>query len=253
MFIDTHSHIYLENFDNDFDEMLQNAIENRVEKIILPNIDEKSYLKIIKLAKDYAGFLYPALGLHPTSVTKDYKMQLNSIFSAYSDEIVAIGEIGIDLYWDKSLQKEQTEAFVFQLDYAKENNKPVIIHSRESMKEILDIIKLYKIEEITGVFHCYSGTYEQSKIIIDRGFYLGIGGVITYKNSDLKEIVKKIPADFILLETDSPFLSPMPFRGKRNEPAYIKYIAEVVAEIKKITLEELIDTVWKNTLNCFKM
>jgi len=234
MLIDTHSHLYLHDFTSDIYKVVERAIENDVKKIILPNIDSASVYDMNNLEKKFPDILYSTLGLHPTSVKKDFKKDLDSIFSNNVDSVVAIGEIGIDLYWDGTFFKEQQEAFEFQLNIAFENKLPVIIHSRNSMKEIMDIMGLYKDKGLKGVFHCYPGNYEEAVEIIDMGFYLGIGGVLTYKKSHLPEVVARIPLEYLLLETDAPYLSPVPFRGKRNEPAHVKIIAEKLSELKKL-------------------
>jgi TatD DNase family protein len=239
MLIDTHSHLYLEEFKDDIDAVINRSLENEVQKIILPNINSESTNSIFELACKYSNILYPTLGLHPTSVKEDYKKELDKIFSNDLSNIVAVGEIGIDLYWDKTFIKEQQEALEYQINIALANNIPIIIHSRNSMSEIMDIVSLYKSKNLTGVFHCYSGNYQEAVKIIDMGFYLGIGGVLTYKKSHLPEIVTKIPLQNIVLETDAPYLSPVPYRGKRNEPAYIKIIAERLSELVNIEFEEV--------------
>jgi TatD DNase family protein len=250
MLIDTHCHLYLEEFEEDVDIVIERAMENDVKKIILPNIDSRTVAKMNKLQSGYKNILYSTLGLHPTSVKEDFKDELANIFSNDISNIVAIGEIGIDLYWDDTFYKEQQEVLEFQLNFAHDNNLPVIIHSRNSMKEIFDVLSLYKNKGISGVFHCYPGDYEQAGKVIDSGFYLGIGGVLTYKKSILPEIISKIPLDYIITETDAPYLTPVPYRGKRNEPSYIKIIAEKISEIKKLDFNEVSQ---KTTQNAYKL
>lgn len=252
MLIDTHAHLYLNNFNEDIDEVIKKSIANGVSKIILPNIDENSKSDLIELYEKYPQNLFPAIGLHPTSVRKNFEEQIDLIFRDFSDKYIAVGEIGIDLYWDKSLEKEQVEAFRMQLDIAIEKQLPVIIHSRNSMNKILDVIDDYD-NRLKGVFHCFSGNYDQAIQVIKKGFYIGVGGIITYKNSDLKSLVEKIPLEKIILETDSPFLPPVPFRGKRNEPGHLKYIAIKLAEIKKVSLEIIENITKSNSEACFKI
>ncbi len=251
MLIDTHAHLYLDNFNNDIDKVIHRALRNGIKKIILPNIDEKSVSNLLRLQSKYPEILYPALGLHPNSVTKDYKEQIRLIFDNFDDNIISIGEIGIDLYWDKTLIKEQIEAFRIQLDISVEKHKPIIIHSRKSMNEIFNVLEDYKSTNVKGVFHCYSGSYEQAIRVIENGFYLGIGGVLTFRNTSLVEVIKKIPVDNIILETDSPFLSPDPYRGKRNEPSYIIHVAKKLAEIKNVDIETIFEETTKNVKKCF--
>lgn len=251
MLIDTHCHLYLDEFKFDLNDTINRAIENGIKKIILPNIDSRSVSEMNLLKKKYDDILFTTLGLHPTSVKKDFKQELDLIFSNDLKNIVAIGEIGIDLYWDTTFFKEQQEVFDYQLNLSFENNLPVIIHSRNSMDEVFEIINLYKNKNISGVFHCYSGNYGQAKRAIDLGFYIGIGGVLTYKKSELSEIVSKIPIDYIVLETDAPYLSPVPFRGSRNEPANVKLVAEKLAGLKNIKLNEVSDTTTINAMKLF--
>lgn len=243
--IDTHSHIYLDNFKDDIDETINRAFNNFVTKIILPNIDENSVNDVFNLCNKYPNSLFPALGLHPTSVTEKYKLQLDAIFDKFNNNVIAIGEIGIDLYWDKSLKQQQIDAFKIQLEFASDKNLPVIIHSRDSMREIIEVIENIN-NTFKGVFHCFSGNQEQAKYVIDKGFYIGVGGVITYKKSELPEIIANIPIEKIIVETDSPFLPPTPNRGKRNEPAYIINTVNKIAEIKKLDVKTVADFTSQN-------
>lgn len=253
MLIDTHAHIYLDNFKEDLDEVVLRAKDKDVNKIILPNIDENSVSKVFELCNRHTGVLFPALGLHPTSVRENFKMQIEQILNTIPENVCAIGETGIDLYWDKTFLNQQKEAFEIQLNIAKDRNLPVIIHSRESMTEILEILDILPNGSVKGVFHCYSGNYQQAVDLVARGFFLGIGGVITYKNNKLVDIVKSIPLENLLLETDSPFLTPVPFRGKRNEPTYINYIAAKIADIKNIDIKKVAMQTSINAEKCFKI
>lgn len=229
--IDSHCHIYLDEFIADRKEIIDRAISSGITKMVLPNIDSSSVSQMTELNAQYPGVFINTLGLHPTSVKSDYKKQLEIIFSN-NILINGIGETGIDLYWDKTFIKEQQESFDYQLDKACKLKLPIIIHSRNSLNEVIDIAKNYVSKGIAGVFHCFPGNKEEAKKVIDLGFYIGIGGVLTYKNNNMTEVVSAIPLENILTETDSPYLTPVPFRGKRNEPYYLKYIVEKIAEIK---------------------
>jgi TatD DNase family protein len=196
------------------------------------------------------------VGLHPCYVNAGYKLQLDEINSNLNmnrDRVVAVGEIGLDYHWDLTFKMEQIEAFKIQVLWAAELGLPISIHSRNSTQEIIDILRELNLKELKGVFHCYSGDINQADEIINMGFYLGIGGVVTFKNSELSEIVNQVPLERIVLETDGPYLAPTPFRGKRNEPSYLRLIAEKVAEIKKITLDEVAGVTTTNALNIFNL
>ena len=250
---DTHTHLYSEEFKNDIDEVIAKAVNAGIRYFIIPNIDNTTLAPMLELCHKYQGVCFPAIGLHPGSVKQNYLEELAMFESSMNNEkYVAIGEIGIDLYWDKTFFKEQQEAFKMQLSLAQKHNLPVIIHSRNSMNEILDIVNEEKYQEIRGVFHCYSGNLEQALLLIDKGFMIGIGGVVSYKNSGLAKIVQEIPLQNILLETDSPYLPPVPYRGQRNESAYIFEIAAFIAKIKGCSMEEVAAVTTKNALRVFK-
>ncbi len=237
--IDTHAHIYLEQFDVDRIEMLERAKEKHISGIYMPNIDLNSLLTLKKLAEQ-SEICFPMLGLHPCSVTAGYKQVLKEMYTYMADEkYVGIGETGIDLYWDKTYYKEQCDSFQTQIDWAKEMSLPVIIHSRESLDQTIGMISSNQNGNLRGIFHCFNGSWEQAQRIMDLGFLMGMGGVITFKNSGMTEVVKKIPLKYLVLETDAPYLTPTPFRGKRNEPAYVKLVAEKLADIKETTIEEI--------------
>ncbi len=253
MLIDTHAHLYLNNYSKDIDNVVKSAVKKGVKKVILPNIDEHSLDKLFALRHKYPDIFYVALGLHPTSVKRNFKEKIDKIFGWFDDDAVAVGETGIDLYHDKTFFEEQKEAFRIHIDFSLQNNKPLIIHSRESMTEILAVLEEFNKTRYSGVFHCYSGNYLQALEVIDKGFYLGIGGVVTYKNSSLISVVKNIPLSKIILETDAPFLSPVPYRGKRNEPAFLVHIAEKIAEIKNVSFETVIRTSTVNARACFNI
>jgi TatD DNase family protein len=238
---DTHSHIYSEEFDADRDEAIQRAKNKGVSGIILPNVDAESIDRLLQTEEKYRGYCYAAMGLHPTSVNAEYKKQLLEIEKQLQQRpFVAIGEIGIDLYWDKTFLKEQISAFEQQIEWALDYKYPVIIHSREAHNEIMSSLKKHKNKGLTGVFHSFSGNLEQAKEILAFGnFKLGINGVITFKNSGLDKIIANLQPSDLVLETDSPYLTPVPFRGKRNESSYITFVVKKLAEIFQIPEEEI--------------
>ena len=232
-FIDTHSHLYDEAFAPDMDDAVKRAQESGVTQIVLPDIDSASRTQMFDLAGRHPDNLYPCLGLHPTSIDAGWKQELEKIEEFSDRQIVAIGEIGIDCYWSKEFLEQQKEAFRIQLEMAHRRDLPVIIHSRESTEIILDILRSCRHLDLRGIFHAYSGSRETFKEIQKLGqWYVGIGGVLTFKKASIAETVKEIPLERIVLETDSPYLTPVPFRGQRNESAYIPHIASRLAELK---------------------
>lgn len=240
MLIDTHSHIYSEEFTDDLDETVKRSFENEVRKIILPNIDSSSVKKMLDLTDQYPQICFPLMGLHPTSVNEDYEEELELIeFWLKKRKFYGIGEIGIDLYWDKTFIKEQTEAFRKQIQLAKKYQLPVVIHVRDSFNEVYAVLEEEDGKNLSGVFHSFTGTLEQARLVTEMGFKLGINGIVTFKNSGLDQIVAKIDPSHILLETDAPYLTPVPFRGKRNESSYLIYVARKVAEIHQLPVAEL--------------
>jgi len=239
-FIDTHSHLYDEAFISEEDSAIERAVQAGVTKVIFPDIDSSSRERMFDIADRHKGRVFPCLGLHPTSIDAKWEEELSMLESYLSREIHAIGEIGMDCYWSKEFVKEQQEAFRIQLELADKLNLPVIIHSRESTELIINILKDCRHLDLHGVFHAYSGSIETYHELQKTGdWYIGIGGVLTYKKASIAETVKKIPLERILLETDSPYLTPVPFRGKRNESSYIPYIAEKLAEIKDKDIEDI--------------
>ncbi len=252
MLIDTHCHLYLEQFESDLHEVIGRAHEVKVEKIILPNIDSKTVGMLKRLYQSDEKLFDFALGLHPTSVTENYQNELELIFEDIRN-VIAIGEIGIDMYWDQTFLKQQKEAFDWQINFAITNDLPIIIHCRNSFKQIIDVLKIYKNSDLNGVFHCFSENYKEAAMVLDMGFNIGIGGVLTYKNSNLKELLPKIPINNIVLETDAPYLSPTPKRGKRNEPAYVKYVAEFISELLCKSFSEVCETTTLNAKKIFKI
>lgn len=253
-FIDTHSHLYLEEFNKDRAEIISRALGAGVSKILLPNIDKGSVQALLEMVYDYPGICYPMIGIHPTSVKKDYLHLLEFVKEWLSKEkFIAIGEIGIDLYWDKSFFKQQSDIFKSQLNLALEMNKPVVIHSRESFPEIFKLLEDYRGSGLEGVFHAFTGDTGEAEFITEFGFKIGIGGIVTFKNSGLANVVADIGVENLLLETDAPYLAPSPYRGKRNESAYIPIIAEKVAEITGLDSREVADITTQNALDLFKL
>ena len=240
MLIDTHAHLYLEQFDEDRTEMLQRARQEGVGKFYLPNIDSSSVERMLNMEAQFPNECFAMMGLHPCSVKENYKSEL-SVVEKWLDErpFAAVGEIGTDLYWDKTFIEEQKTAFEIQAGWAKTLHLPIVIHCRDSMDLTIELVRQEQDGRLKGIFHCFGGTLEQAKVIIDLGFYLGIGGVLTYKKSGLDVVLQQIPMEHLVLETDSPYLAPVPFRGKRNESAYIRQIAEKLAEVKSTSLEEV--------------
>jgi len=254
MFIDTHSHIYSDEFDNDISEAIARAKDANISKIVLPDIDSKVRAKMLNLADSYPDYLYPLIGLHPTSVNDNYKVELDLLDKQLAERrFWGIGESGIDLYWDKSLLKEQIDAFAYQLDLAVKYDLPIIIHARDSIKEIYDVLESYKSKSIRGIMHCFSGDIDDARKAVDYyGLHLGVGGVITFKNTNLRDVISKIDIQNIVLETDSPYLAPVPFRGKRNESSYVVKVAELLATLYNISTEEVGRITSENANNIFK-
>ena len=251
--IDTHSHIYLEQFDDDRAEAIARAKMVGIERIILPNIDSESIDRLYQTEKDFAGFCYAAMGLHPTSVNASYQDELSVVEKQLKERsYVAIGEIGIDLYWDKTYLTEQIIAFEQQLEWALQYNYPVIIHSRDSHNEIMASLKKFASRNLTGVFHSFGGTIKQAQEILNfGGFKLGINGVVTFKNSGLDNVLAQLNPEDLVLETDSPYLAPIPFRGQRNETAYLSLIKNKLAEIFNISEAEIDKITTQNTKTIF--
>lgn len=241
MYIDTHSHVYLPEFDEDRVEITERAVNNRVTSILLPNIDSSTIESLKACVNSNQSVYKGMMGLHPGSVKEDYQSQLLTVKNElYNGDYIAVGEIGIDLYWDKTFIKEQIDAFRTQIEWALDLNLPIAIHARDSFKEILDVLEKYKTSPLSGVFHCFSGNEEDlDKALSFKKFYLGIGGVLTFKNSGLDKIIEKAPLDRLILETDAPYLTPAPYRGKRNEPSYIPLIANKLAEVKVESIEDI--------------
>lgn len=256
IFVDTHTHLYLEEFDSDRDNVVRNAIHNGVKYFFLPNIDSGSIHGMMALSDSFPDHCFPMMGLHPTSVKANYKEELaiaEKHLSSSGKRFYAIGEIGVDLYWEKAFLKEQYAAFSIQLDWAVKYDLPIVIHTRNSFEEAVDIIEKKNDPAIRGIFHCFGGTVMQAEKAIELGFLLGIGGIITYRNSGLQKVVEVIGLEHLVVETDAPFLPPVPYRGKRNESAYIPVIAQKIAEIKKMELSEVAEITTNNALKLFNI
>lgn len=252
MLIDTHSHIYSEDFIHDRDEALQRAYDKGIKKIILPNIDSGSIKHMLDLSNAYPHLCFPLMGLHPTSVDEDYKEELQAIeYWLEKHKFYGIGEIGIDLYWDKKFIEEQKDAFRYQIQLAKKYALPLVIHVRNSFDETYEILKGEQDGSLKGIFHCFSGDEAEAQKIIDLGFLLGIGGVLTFKNSKLGEVLKAIDIKNLVLETDAPYLSPVPKRGKRNESSFIMYTAQKLAEVYNVPLAHVAEITTANARSLF--
>jgi len=252
--IDSHTHLYLSEFDDDRDEIISRALNCNVTKMLLPNINKDSVGPLLRMVSNYPGICYPMIGIHPASIRDDYNEQLEAVNNNLGKhKFIAIGEIGIDLYWDKTYIREQETAFKEQVKIAGRENLPVVIHSRESLEKILTLLDATGLHDLRGVFHAFTGSIEQAHEIISRGFLIGIGGILTFKNSDLDKTLESIDLGKIILETDSPYLAPVPKRGKRNESSYIRFIAEKLGEIKNLPVEEIARITTSNCINLFNL
>ena len=237
--IDTHCHLYGQDFTKDIKAVIERAENEGVGRFYLPAIDSEVIDAMLQLEQDFPGKCFAMMGLHPCSVKEDHKQELALVEQWLAKRpFKAVGEIGLDYYWDKTFIDAQKEAFHQQIEWALHYRLPIVIHSRESMADSIEIVRQHQKGNLGGIFHCFTGTLEEAQQIIDLGFYLGIGGVVTYKNTHLREVLKAVSMDHIVLETDAPYLTPVPFRGKRNESSYLKYIVEKVAEVKEIPVEE---------------
>ncbi len=250
--IDSHAHIYLEQFDEDRDEVIERAADNGITRILMPNVDHETIDAMFEAEMKYPESCMAMMGLHPCSVNRHFERALYEVENwLASRPFIAIGEIGTDLYWDRTYWPQQQEAFKIQVGWAAEKDLPVVIHCRESIDETIELAASLALPSYKGVFHCFTGTLEQARVITDMGFYLGIGGVATFKNGNLDEVLKEIPLNKILLETDSPYLAPVPHRGKRNEPAYVRLVAEKIASVRSVGLDEVIGETTRNCESLF--
>lgn len=252
MLIDTHAHLYDSQFDSDREEMLARARHAGISRIFLPNIDLSSVTAMHHLEDNAGGLCVSMMGLHPCSVKEDFEDQLDKLYQWFGKRTyAAVGETGIDLYWDQSTLQWQIEAFVRQIGWGKTQSLPIVIHSRESTREILEVLHRERDQLTGGVFHCFTGTVDQAFEAIDLGFYIGIGGSSTYKNSTVPEVIKRVGLDHLVLETDAPYLAPMPWRGKRNESSYLPVVAGQIAAVKNIDVEEVARLTTRNAMHLF--
>lgn len=256
MLVDSHSHLFLEEFADDLPQVMQRAREAGVTHIFMPNIDSTTIESLLSVCAAYKEFCFPMIGLHPTSVNENYKKELDIVAGqlASSNGYVAIGEIGLDLYWDKTFLREQLLAFEKQVEWALEYHLPIVIHTREAFDYIYKVLQPYKETGLTGIFHSFTGTSEEAAKLLDfPGFMIGINGVVTFKKSQLPEVLKDVPLAHIVLETDSPYLTPVPNRGKRNESARLKDTLIKVAEIYRESPEVVAEATSENALKVFGM
>ena len=255
MYIDTHTHIYLKDFDEDRKGIISECLNSGINKLLLPNIDKNSILDVLKICEVYKDICYPMVGLHPCYVKNSYENDLDFLKPFIkSIKPIAVGEIGIDLYWDKSNLEVQRKAFIAQINWAKEFELPIVIHARDSYNEIFEVLDQLNDENLKGIFHCFSSSLKDADRILNYGgFKLGIGGVVTFKNSGLDKVVKNIDIKNIVLETDSPYLTPTPFRGTRNKSSYIPIIANKLSDIYEISSEEIGNITSKNAKEIFNI
>lgn len=252
--IDTHTHLYTEAFDEDRDQVIKNAIAKGIERFYLPSIDSEYTSRMYDLEKEYPNHIRLMMGLHPTHVKENYKEELQHVEQNLSQHrFAAVGEIGIDLYWDQTFLKQQQEAFNTQIRWAKEYELPIVIHCRDAFDEVFEILEDHRGEGLSGIFHCFSGTKDQADRAIDFNLKLGIGGVVTFKNGKIDQFLDQISLDHIVLETDAPYLAPVPFRGKRNQSEYLVYILQKLALIYRRSASEIATITSKNALSVFKI
>ena len=252
MYIDTHTHIYLEQFDTDRIHAVNKALEAGVRYLLMPNVDSETLPRMLDAARRYPNVCLPMFGLHPTSVKDNWQEEMARMLEHLSPgNTVAIGETGIDLYWDKTWAEEQKKALYHHAELALEHDLALVVHARKSLNEIFEGLSSFKGRGLRGVFHCFPGSEQDAVRVLDLGFMLGIGGVVTYKNSSMARVVEQVGLDHIVLETDAPYLPPVPYRGKRNESAYIPHIAQKVAEITRQSPGEVSRCTTRNALNLF--
>lgn len=253
MFVDTHSHIYSTEFSLDRDEVITRALGVGIERIVLPNIDSSSVKPMLDLTDSVPGLFYPLIGLHPTSVKEDFRNELQILeYWLGKRKFYGIGEIGIDLYWDKAFIEEQTEAFRIQIGWAKQRNLPLVIHVRDSFNEVYEVLREEFTPGLKGVFHSFTGDAEQARLVTDLGFKIGVNGIVTFKNSNLEEVIRQIDPHYLLIETDSPWLAPAPHRGRRNECSYLTSVADKLASIHNTTVKEIAGITTQNAQEIFR-
>jgi TatD DNase family protein len=254
LLIDTHNHMYLKAFADDVAEVVARARNIGVYRILLPAIDGETHADLVLLAETYPDLCYPMMGLHPTSVKQNWQEEFSIVKNLLSTEkFFAIGETGIDLYWDTSFAREQEEAFRAQIELSLEYNLPVVIHSRQSFSEVIAVLQDYASTGLRGVFHAFSGNLVQANQAIDLGLFLGVGGVVTYKNSGLGEVIKEVGLEYLLLETDAPYLAPVPHRGKRNEPSFLQHVVQQIASLKDVEAEHVAFITSQNAIRLFDL
>lgn len=252
--IDTHAHIYAKEFDNDRDEVIQRALAHGIDQILMPNIDLESIEPMLNTEKSYPGICHSMMGLHPCYVDDNVNDTLATIYSWFEKhKFIAVGEIGIDLYWDKTHKAEQEHAFITQLNWAKEMQLPVVIHTRDSIEETLSLLAKEQDGSLSGVFHCFGGSLEEAKAINELGFHLGLGGVSTFKNGGMDKVIPHLDLDYVIIETDCPYLAPVPHRGKRNEPSYTELVAKRVANLRELSIAEVDKITTKNAQKLFNL
>lgn len=251
---DTHTHLYVEQFDNDRAEIVQKAINNNISRFFIPAIDSTYYPAMFALEKQFPNNIFLMAGLHPTHVKENYLEELSVVTKMLKErKFYAIGEIGIDLYWDKTFLKQQQDAFRMQISLAKENNLPIVIHCRDAFNEVFEILEENKSEDLFGIFHCFTGTLDQAKLAISYNMKLGIGGVVTFKNGKIDQFLNEIPLKNIVLETDSPYLAPTPYRGKRNESSYLINVLDKLVDIYGLAPDEIAQITTQNSKDIFKI
>jgi TatD DNase family protein len=252
--IDTHSHLYLPDFEEDLQAVINRCKAVGIEKVYLPAIDSSTHDDMMVLAAAHPGWCIPMMGLHPCYVTANYQQEMSMVESWLAKQsFAAIGEIGLDFYHSTEFKQKQMDVFVWQMNLAMQHDLPIVIHSRSSIDECIKLIAEHGKGRIKGIFHCFGGDERQARKIIDLGFMLGIGGVVTYKNAGLAKLLETLPLDALVLETDSPYLTPVPFRGKRNESSYLTYVAAKIAEIKGVTIEEVALATTNNSKKIFPL
>ena len=250
---DTHTHLYGEEFDADRKEMIARANAEGVQKFYLPGIASTAIESMFTMEQDYPGQCFAMMGLHPCYVKENWKEELQIVEQWLTKRsFCAVGEIGLDFYWDTTFKEQQYEAFRTQIEWALHYKRPIVIHTRNAMQETIDVVKSYAGKGLQGIFHCFGGSYENAMDIIDAGFYLGIGGVVTYKKSGLAEVLSQIPLKHLVLETDAPYLTPVPFRGKRNESSYLKYVVDKLVEVYNVSAAEIAAITTANAAAIFK-
>ncbi len=253
--IETHAHIYSRKFDSDREEVIDRAKEAGISRIYMPNVDSESIDAMMEVEHRHPYYCIAQMGIHPCSIKKETMDKELYVVEDWLNKrkFSAVGEIGIDLYWDKSTLPYQTEAFKIQIEWAKQKDLPIVIHARESMEEIITVLEEVKDDKLKGVLHCFSGNLDQAERLVNLGFYLGIGGVSTFKNGGLDQVIPSIDLKHLVVETDCPYLAPVPHRGKRNEPSYVQLVAERIADLKGTGLTEVAEATTKNALDLFAM